>query len=360
MGAMCRVASVTFALLAAALLAALALAGCAGRASDVATARGLSAEETRWVARYANWHDALDEALRDEAKASVGVVDDPAGYRAATGWLRGCSRRFESQVGEGPTARTDQLAERLRAACRLYEGATTRIADAYATSDDPVSAIVDRADAFGRAQTAVALADDALSDFSLARRALPVRRSPFEGSHADPVLEEAAERGIEGFETEVRCWSEGEWPALIEEETALTNGQLTVDSAGAFANMATLQINMQESDCASLGRAASGGSWWPDDEDHRLQLSWALGVLAHEAQHIAGVANEAETECRGQQRIADVAVALGAPVNRARALAEQSWAELYPTIDPEYRTIVCRDGGPFDLRPGLADRWPWG
>lgn len=352
MGAMQRVASIALAL-----LAALTFAGCA---DEIASGRGLSTDETRWVARYSDWRESLVEALRDEAGARIAVVDDPAGYRSATDWLRGCSRRFDLQVGDGPTARTDELARRLRAVCRLYERATKRIAAAYTTGDDPVSALVDGADAFGRAETAVALVNDSLGDFSLARRALPIKRSPFGGSHTDPVLEQAAERNIEGFDTEVRCWSEREWPAMIEEETALTNGALTVDSAGAFANMTTLQINMQEHDCASLGRATREGAWWPDDEDDRLQLSWALGVLAHEAQHIAGVAGEAETECRAQQRIADVAVALGAPVDRARALAEQNWSELYPTLDSEYRTPLCRDGGPLDLRPGSTGTWPWG
>lgn len=355
MGAMQRGLS-----LALALLAALAFAGCADRADDVASGLGLSADETRWVARYAEWGGSRVEAIRDEAEASIAIADDPAGYRAATGWLRGCSRRFDREVGAGPTARTDALAARLRAVCGLYERSTIRIAAAFATGDYPVSALVSKADAFGRAETAVALVEQELSDFSLARRTLPLGRSPFAVSHADPVLEAAAEHDIEGFETDVRCWSEREWPALIEEETALSNGDITVDSTGAFANTVTFEINMQEHDCASLGRASSEGAWWPDDEDDRLQLSWALGVLAHEAQHIAGVANEAETECRAQQRIADVAAALGAPVDRARALAEQSWSELYPTIESEYRTPVCRDGGPLDLRPGTAGRWPWG
>ena len=117
---------------------------------------------------------------------------------------------------------------------------------------------------------------------------------------------------------------------------------------------------MQQTDCAQLGRAHAESRWWPSSRTERLDLAWALAVLAHEAQHIAGAFDEAETECRGQQRVADVAVALGAPVERARRLAELGWEEQYPELDPEYVTDLCRDGGPYDLRPGTAGRWPWG
>jgi hypothetical protein len=147
---------------------------------------------------------------------------------------------------------------------------------------------------------------------------------------------------------------------MIDEEKALSNGQITVDSTGAFANTTTLQINMQQADCAALGRAHAENRWWPRSRSERLDLAWSLAVLAHEAQHIAGAVDEAETECRGQQRVADVAVALGAPVAQARDLAALGWEVLYPQLDPNYVTEQCVDGGPYDLRPGQAGRWPWG
>ena len=45
------------------------------------------------------------------------------------------------------------------------------------------------------------------------------------------------------------------------------------------------------------------------------------------------------------------------PVARARALAELSWRDQYPELDPDYVTTLCRDGGPYDLRPGTAGRF---
>ena len=341
-------------------LTVLVVAGCGGRADDVAAGQGLSEDETRWVAGYAKWSEDLADALASEAAARMLVADDVDAYRRATRPLAACDRSAERLVGDGPTARIDGLFARVREVCRLLGGAVDGLASAYATGADPVGALVDSAEALGEANDELSAVGDALDGYSLARRALPVVPWPERRSRIDPELTAAAEVDIEGFDTEVRCWSEAEWERVIDEEQALSNGALSLDSTGAFASLATRVISMQAADCDALGQARAESAWWPDADDDRRDLAWALGVLAHEAQHVAGVRDEAETECRGQQRLADVAVALGAPRSQARRLAELSWSELYPELDEEYTTDLCVDGGPFDLRPGRAAGWPWG
>jgi hypothetical protein len=85
-----------------------------------------------------------------------------------------------------------------------------------------------------------------------------------------------------------------------------------------------------------------------------FELVQAVHTLAHEAVHLAGVRDEAETECYGLQTVDLVAVRLGADLPTARALADYALARLYPSPPSHYRTDACRDGGPLDLVPASA------
>lgn len=82
----------------------------------------------------------------------------------------------------------------------------------------------------------------------------------------------------------------------------------------------------------------------------------AVHVLTHEAIHMSGVTDEAETECLAVQRDAAMARALGAPDEPARALALSYWQTVYPRMSPEYRSEQCAPGGTMDAR--LPDA-PW-
>jgi hypothetical protein len=88
-----------------------------------------------------------------------------------------------------------------------------------------------------------------------------------------------------------------------------------------------------------------------------LEVAWSLNTLAHESYHLAGVRNEAQTECYALQAIGFVARRLGASPEQARALGVFSFDQLPGRMPPEYSSPECRDGGRFDLRP--ADPlWP--
>jgi hypothetical protein len=85
--------------------------------------------------------------------------------------------------------------------------------------------------------------------------------------------------------------------------------------------------------------------------DRPLEIAWSLNTLAHESYHLAGVRNEAETECYALQAIDFVAHRLGASDAQARALASFSFQNLPGRMPAEYTSPQCHDGGRLDLRP---------
>jgi hypothetical protein len=88
-----------------------------------------------------------------------------------------------------------------------------------------------------------------------------------------------------------------------------------------------------------------------------LEIAWSLNTLAHESYHLAGVRNEAQTECYALQAIDFVARRLGASVEQARALAAFSFDQLPRRMPPEYTSPECRDAGAYDLHP-RSPVWP--
>jgi hypothetical protein len=90
------------------------------------------------------------------------------------------------------------------------------------------------------------------------------------------------------------------------------------------------------------------------------QTARALAVLAHEAWHLRGVADEGTTECYALQTGVELGRRLGLSEETAHRLMRQQLAEnalrgrgsLEYLVPPE-----CRDAGRLDLNPGLA-RFP--
>jgi len=81
----------------------------------------------------------------------------------------------------------------------------------------------------------------------------------------------------------------------------------------------------------------------------------ALGVLAHEAVHLAGERREGVTECLALQEAGPLALRLGMPEGTTRRILRTAFAERLSE-----RTIIraayalpssCRDGGALDRRP---------
>jgi hypothetical protein len=84
----------------------------------------------------------------------------------------------------------------------------------------------------------------------------------------------------------------------------------------------------------------------------------ALAVLAHEAWHLRGIADEGVTECYALQSGVDVGERLGLSEGRARQLMRQQQTEnaLRGPGGFEYRIPPeCRNGGELDLAPSDAE-----
>ena len=102
--------------------------------------------------------------------------------------------------------------------------------------------------------------------------------------------------------------------------------------------------------CRSLYRIAFEGKLGPRDD-----AAFAITVLAHEATHLRGIRNEAETECYALQEGVALGRRLGLDPETARTLMETQRArDLSDTSVSrlDYRLPEeCRNGGKLDLRP---------
>jgi hypothetical protein len=84
---------------------------------------------------------------------------------------------------------------------------------------------------------------------------------------------------------------------------------------------------------------------------HGRETAMAVDVLAHEAIHLRGIMDEAETECRSLQTMAWTVQQLGATAEEGRAMALAQYAGSYQEMPDRYRHAGCKEGGTLDLRP---------
>lgn len=102
--------------------------------------------------------------------------------------------------------------------------------------------------------------------------------------------------------------------------------------------------------CRPLYRIAFDGELGPRDE-----AAFAITVLAHEATHLRGIRNEAETECFALQEGVALGRRLGLDEETARALMEAQRARDLSdasVVRLDYRLPAeCKNGGKLDLRP---------
>ena len=73
-----------------------------------------------------------------------------------------------------------------------------------------------------------------------------------------------------------------------------------------------------------------------------LEVAWSLNTLAHESYHLAGIRDEARTECAALRAVGFVAHGLGASPMQARALSAYSFAQLPRRMPAEYSSAACR------------------
>lgn len=179
-------------------------------------------------------------------------------------------------------------------------------------------------------------------------RDLPVQGGTTEKSRVEPKLSRIGS-SLVGEKIEVRCWSDRDWQQLIEDREE--------GSSPVYAGVAGEggPVDLAPEACTPL----VGFSYerLPKDGRARVALAYAIGVLAHELEHVRGEMDEPTAECHGMQRLAGVARKLGLSAAEARRLARVYWTEVYPDSDRDYRTPECRDDGELDLRP-RSSVWP--
>ena len=321
-----------------------------------------TANEKAWVGLLVEWSVELGEPVEVAGGAAAafgeGVALTAEDERIVTDAIEGmeiCSDRFDDIVGDAPTARLEGVAAAAHRAC-----------DAYAAAAEAARAIVEGTGArvplldeweteFERAETAMASAAEAVANYQPGNAVdLPVKRGVTRVSRIEPLYGRVAGR-IAGDEVEVRCWSRRDWRKLIREMERFTSGRVTFDVLG-FVGFRDHRANIAPGVCDALV-ALRYARIRPEGTKLRAALALAVGVLAHEAVHVSGVANEARAECFGMQLVRRTAELLGVDERYAAALGEIYWSEIYPTMPREYRSRSCRDGEALDMRPRVQ-AWP--
>ena len=97
----------------------------------------------------------------------------------------------------------------------------------------------------------------------------------------------------------------------------------------------------------ALARLEAGGACGQEADD----IALAVDVLAHESWHLAGVMDEALTECRAVQTIVWTAQRLGTTPSQGRALAQRYLETWYPRLPTRYRAANCASGSGLDVGP---------
>ena len=351
------------------LAASLALAiggGCAGSPSepkkdaDSDAAEAYTAAERKWLGKLGAWRASADSALRimllanddDEAAEALQAGYPPVvnGIRTALEVLKACSKTFQEQVGPAPTDRLRPAATATRAACPdLQRGA----GEDLRAIDEKTLELLDAGDGF------IELGAEKLwtANKQVLQRAegrvLPAVAGPSEKSRVNSDLGPIADTLAENLATatEVRCWSDEDWPDVLDELSAYYGSRPHGELLG-FASADLVRINLAPRICRSLDELLYEKQ---DrlDEDHAI----AALALAHEAMHVAWVVDEAEATCLGLQEIDRVAAGLGLSKGNARTLAELAWTDSYPNLPREYRSTECADGRELDTNPD-SHVWP--
>jgi hypothetical protein len=331
-------------------LCALALAACGGDEPEAA-GPGLSADEVRWVRAFAAWGDDVGQAVGDARAAhEEALAGGDRGFAAqALRPVRDCAASLERAVPAAPTSR-------LRAARRLLVrtcGAYARFADAQAASlrGDPGGPLLRAEAAQTRAEELLLTVYQGVGSLLRDNRTLPRTRGGGE-SRVDPLYSRLG--GELAYEhVEVRCWSEAEWPDVIRERSAFSNGYLNVHATLGFAWPDDRRAHLAPEICEALDRFSL-----ERDGAGAEEVATAVVVLAHEVGHLrASSAAEAEVECRAIQEARGLARRLGADAAEADELVELYWKDVYPDTDALYHSTQCHPGGYLDLDPANP-RWP--
>jgi hypothetical protein len=328
-----------------------ALAGCAGGDER----GGARPDEIRWLERLAAWQRQTGDAGADADEVYLAILGGDNRLRGrideVLNPIRECSKRLREDVGEVPTSRFEAGYRSIGRACKQYEAS----ADAFERSlsaDDPSAALleIDRANTEGA--ELMTRAGRLIEARLTANRLLPRLGGNSEESRVEPRFSRIGSE-LARKKVEVRCWSESEWPRVVGEWGAY----IGTNDIGAFAQPSSDRTSLAPETCRALVDFTYERER-PERGDALDEVAYAVGVLAHESEHLLSpAASEADTECYGMQDIRRVARRLGADAAYASRLATRYWFEIYPSEPADYRSGGCVNGGSLDGRPS-DPVWP--
>ena len=335
----------------AALLVVAALAGCAG--SD--RFGGATPSEIHWLERLADWQEQTGEAGTEVDEVYLAILGGDDRLRArmveVLRPIRECSKSLREDVGDVPTPRFEAGYALIGRACKRFEASANAFERSLAT-DDPSAALQEIDTENTEAVELVVQAGRLIEGRLSANRPLPRVGGDSEESRVDPRFSRIGGE-LARKKVEVRCWSESEWPRVVGEWGAY----IGTNDIGAFAQLDTDRASLAPETCRALVDLAYEHER-PEEGDALDEVAYAVGVLAHESEHLLSpAASEADTECYGMQEIRRVARRLGAEASYANRLATRYWFEVYPSEPADYRSGECVDGRSLDANPE-SPVWP--
>lgn len=306
--------------------------------------RGLDANALAWVRKYIEWRNVRWKGIFDAYEGIDGDLTRRKVDRLFAP-LESCSRSYEGDVGAAPGS-LRSIEDATLNACSKGEAAILE----FDTSG--LSALRSMKSHLFEGHRALVRASSRLDERLIMTKPLPELGGEVAESRVEPRLSRAATR-ISAFRTDIRCWSEADWPDIRREIAALNpeypRDTFFVGVAGIWEGAA----NLWPGACSSLVRFAYGESR-PTSGTALEHLAEAFQALGHEVAHATGAADEALAECRGLQYVRPLSLRLGASRAYASRLAEHAW-ERYK-VDEFYFSPHCRSGGLFDQDRG--DIWP--
>jgi hypothetical protein len=315
--------------------------------------RPLLRDDVAWVRDYVSWIEVLDRnlgAVQRFRLAKLGGRDvTDARHVEAIERLETCGPTFDAEVQLPLRQSLRKAAALIRQACREWVRGERAYYRAFTVNPGDELEIASAAEVHGNE-----LAYRAARQFDLAfawARPLPRLSGRVAQSRIEPRLGRAAAT-ITHRAVEVRCWSDADWTRVRTEFKAYGG---IVDVSGFMSDFDKGHISLAPFVCDELAALLYG----PAREQRRVDAdrAWAIGTLAHEAEHVVSPGTEAETECYAQQDVLALSRFLGVPAAEARRIAVVSWRENYPPLPREYRTRRCRDGAELGRHPESAV-WP--
>ena len=143
---------------------------------------------------------------------------------------------------------------------------------------------------------------------------------------------------IAGREVRVRC------PGIVGKMLTwdTVEGSVQFDEHGRPADEARLRLfACDELDALAEGRRAEELICAERGDSCGDDLARAVDVLAHESWHLAGVADEADAECRAVRALAWTAERLGTTPAQGRALTVRYLATGHHLLPQRYRSGAC-------------------